>query len=123
MTDRPLRVYIAGPMTNGDGNSFNMAKINEAIDVYLRLIEGGYLPHCPQLTVFCEFRYPTRISYDQWLALDKGYIDNSDVVLRLAGASAGADRECHYALDTGIPVVYGERELFYKFDRQIKASA
>lgn len=102
-----VRVYIAGPMTNGSGNSFNMRKIHEAVQVHLTLIKAGYVPHCPQLTVFAEFLQPECISYNQWLELDRCYIDDCDVVLRLDGASVGADRECTYAKNIGTPVVYG----------------
>ncbi|KKL49174.1 hypothetical protein LCGC14_2318140 [marine sediment metagenome] len=107
MCERRLRVYIAGPMTNGTGRNFNMEKIHEAIDAYFVLIDGGLVPHCPQLTVFCEFMKPNRISYEQWMKLDAAYIDDSDVVLRIPGPSAGADKECKYALSRGKPVVVG----------------
>lgn len=107
MEERKLRVYIAGPMTGGTGHSFNMKKINEAIQAYFTLITLGYVPHCPHLTVFCEFMQPDRISYEQWLTLDRNYIEDSDVVLRIEGISPGSDRECDYAKSRGIPVVYG----------------
>lgn len=102
-----VRVYIAGPMTNGTGRVFNMAKINEAITTHLTLIRLGFVPHCPQLTVFAEFLSPNMIGYMQWLELDRCYIDDCDVVLRLDGASVGADRECKYADSIGKPVVHG----------------
>ena len=120
MTDRPLRVYIAGPMTNGDGKSFNMAKINEAIETHLRLIELGYVPHCPQLTVFCELIRPGKIPYKDWLALDKHYIDDSDVVLRLEGDSVGADVECQYAKSCDKRIFYGLPSLLWLAPRPEK---
>lgn len=101
---KSLRVYIAGPMTNG-GQGYDMKRIHEAVDTYFTLIVLGYTPHCPQLTVFCDFMCPNRLSHDEWLELDERYIDNSDVVLRLPGESVGADRECAYAKANGIPVV------------------
>ncbi len=122
MSDRPLRVYIAGPMTNGDGKSFDMSKINKAVETYCKLIEQGFLPHCPQLTVFCEFLHPGRISYETWMALDEEYINNSDLVLRLPGASKGADRECHHAKTRGINVIYGLDALVSLLGPQQKAS-
>ena len=104
--ERRIRVYIAGPMTNG-GTGYDMKGITSAIGVYMRLIEHGFVPHCPQLTMFCDFLTPGRISYVQWLELDQCYIDDSDVVLRMPGESKGADRECQYAKDNGIPVIEG----------------
>lgn len=104
---RRLRVYIAGPMTNGTKDHFNMSKINEAIEANFTLIEHGFVPHCPHLTVFCELMHPHRISYAQWLELDKNYIDDCDVVLRIPGPSKGADKECAYAKYIACPVVSG----------------
>lgn len=104
---RRLRVYIAGPMTGGTGKNYNIEKIHEAIKVHLTLIELGFVSHCPQLTIFCEFMQPNRISYDQWLELDMNYIDDSDIVLRIPGPSPGADRECKCAKALCKPVVVG----------------
>lgn len=101
-----MRVYIAGPMTNGTGNAYNMKKIHAAVHVYLKLIRYGYVPHCPHLTVFADFLAPGHIAYDEWLELDMCYIDDCDVVLRLMGDSVGADRECAYAKSIGKPVVH-----------------
>ncbi len=98
------RVYIAGPMTNGTGNAYNMGKINAAIEIHLFLIKAGFVPHCPHLTVFAEFMSPNRIDYEEWLELDMCYIDDCDVLLRLEGDSAGADKEVAYAESTGKPV-------------------
>lgn len=92
-----------------------MKKINEAIRVYLILIQGGFVPHCPQLTVFADFLSPGMIDYEQWLELDRCYIDDADVVLRLEGASVGADRETAYAKSVGKPVVHSVGSLFLKY--------
>ena len=102
---RPLRVYIAGPMTGGTAGNFNMEKIHEAIEAHFTLIELGFVPHCPQLTVFCELMQPNRISYEQWLDLDINYINDCDIVLRIPGLSPGAERECKYARSRGKTVV------------------
>lgn len=110
-----VRVYIAGPMTNGSGRFFNMAKINEAIKVYFTLIKLGFVPHCPQLTVFGEFMSPNDVSYEQWLELDRCYIDDTDVVLRIEGDSKGADRECEYARHYGKPIIYGLDSFLAKY--------
>lgn len=122
MKDRPLRVYIAGPMTNGDGKSFNMAKIHEAIGDYVTLIKLGYVPLCPQLSVFCELLYPGQVSYSDWMTLDRSYIDTCDVVLRLPGNSVGADKECCYAEDNDKTVFYGMTQLLSVMSSRIKES-
>lgn len=115
MDERRIRVYIAGPMTNGTGGSYNMLKIKEAVEAHLTLIKLGFVPHCPQLTVFAEFLHPEMVSYDQWLALDREYIDDADVVLRLNGDSVGAHRECEYARSIGKPVIYGLGEFLVQY--------
>lgn len=107
MSRRKLRVYIAGPMTGGTKGFFNMGKIHEAIEAYFKLIQWGFVPHCPHLSVFCEFMNPDRIKYEEWLELDRNYIDDSDIVLRIPGASPGADQECDYARLQGKTVVEG----------------
>ncbi len=100
------RVYIAGPMTNG-GRGYDMGKIHEAIRAYCQLIRRGFVPHCPQLTVFADFLEPGGVPYDEWLELDMCYIDDCDVLLRLDGDSKGADRECAYAVSIGKPIICG----------------
>ena len=110
------KVYIAGPMTGGTGSNFNMAKIHEAIETHFKLIELGFIPHCPHLTVFCELMQPHRITYEQWLELDKSYVEDSDVLLRLPGVSPGADKEMGFARDAGIPVVHSVEELLENFE-------
>jgi len=114
MVSKP-RVYIAGPMTNGSGRNFNMKKVHEALEAHFRLIEMGFVPHCPHLTIFCEFMAPDRITYEQWLELDKSYIEDADFVLRIPGESSGADRECQYACSLNIPIIKDLEKFLEKF--------
>jgi hypothetical protein len=109
---RKTTIYVAGPMTNGSAHHYNLAKIHEAIEVSLRLIELGYAPYCPHLSVFYELMNPNRIPYATWLELDRTYINLSDVVFRVSGPSVGADREVALARSLGIPVVHSFDELF-----------
>ncbi len=102
---KPLWVYISGTMTNGDGQSFNMGAIAVATRVFLYLINKGCVPICPHLSVFCQFLDANLVPYEKWLALDKGYIDKCDLVLRLPGPSKGADIECAYAREVGVTVI------------------
>jgi hypothetical protein len=111
---RALRVYIAGPMTNG-GTGYAMPKVKEGIEAYLCLIEHGFVPHCPQLTMFCDFLQPGRIPYAKWLELDHNYISDCDVVLRIPGPSKGADSECEFAKELYIPVIEGLGNFLCKY--------
>ncbi|KKN80422.1 hypothetical protein LCGC14_0330150 [marine sediment metagenome] len=112
---RRIRVYIAGTMTNG-GKGYDMKSITDAIKVYIKLIEMGFVPHCPQLTMFCDFVDPGRITHAQWLELDKNYIDDCDVVLRMPGESVGADIECAYAISRVISISWGIDEFLAGYE-------
>jgi pentatricopeptide repeat protein len=98
-------------MTNGSKDHFNLGKIHEAFEVFCQLVEKGYAPHCPQLSVYLELMFPHRLLYDDWLEIDMTHIALSDVVFRIPGPSAGADREVAFAIDQGIPVVHSFDEL------------
>lgn len=115
MEERRLRVYIAGPMTNGSGRCYDIGKIHVAIAAHFCLIKAGFVPHCPHLTVFAEFMFPNILTYEEWLTLDRDYIDDCDVVLRLEGDSVGADRECNYATSIGKTVVYGLGDFLLQY--------
>ncbi len=111
---RRIRVYIAGPMTNG-GKGYDMKSVTDAIKVYLRLVELGFVPYCPQFTMFCDFLEPGRVPYESWLELDHCYIDDCDAILRMPGESKGADRECEYAEACGTPVFTGIGEFLAEY--------
>jgi glycine cleavage system pyridoxal-binding protein P len=49
--------------------------------------------------------------YDDWLEMDLALIPRMDIVLRLPGESAGADKEVATAKQHGIPVAFGWGEL------------
>lgn len=107
MQSRKLRVYIAGPMTNGTGKNYDLEKIREAMGAYGLLIRHGFLPFCPQLSLAQEMMLPGNVTYDEWLEHDLAWIDVCDVVLQIPGPSKGADTECVYARAKGIPVFEG----------------
>jgi hypothetical protein len=46
-----------------------------------------------------------------WLDCDFPWIEVSQAVLRLPGYSVGADAECQYAQDLGIPIMYDLESL------------
>lgn len=97
-TRKPIRVYVAGPYSLGS-EAHNVRVALEAAETLLR---RGYAPYVPHLTHFWHLIFPH--GYETWLALDFDWLDVCDVVLRLPGASAGADREVARALGQGIPV-------------------
>lgn len=108
---RRTKVYIAGRMTNGGHeNGYDIQSIRRAIQVSQTLLEEGFCPYCPQLSMLAEMIQP--IPYECYLGMDFEWVGACDVVLRLEGESRGADREVEYALAHGIPVVYSLNELY-----------
>lgn len=94
------KVYVAGPYTLGD----------VAINVRLALLAGddlvrlGAAPFIPHLTHFWHLVSPH--DYEFWLAYDREWLRVCDAVLRLGGASAGAEREEREAQVWNIPVFH-----------------
>ena len=50
------------------------------------------------------------------MALDRAWLECSDIVLRLPGESPGADREVAYALELGKPVYEGIDALLAAYE-------
>ena len=93
-------VYVAGPYTKPDPveNTHRMIKIADA------LLNLGVVPVVPHLTLFWHFLCPR--SYEEWLSYDLHLMARCDAVLRVPGASNGADGEVSYALAHDLPVIY-----------------
>lgn len=107
---RRTRVYIAGPMTQGD----RVDNLSVALKAYRDLMHAGYAPLCPQLSYFAE---PfVKVDHASWLDSDLPWVACADVVLRLPGESTGADKEVAHAESLGIPVVEMVGEVLAEFD-------
>ena len=100
-----VKVYIAGPYTQGD----QMRNITRAIEAGQELLDSGYVPFVPHLYGFWHLLYPN--SYDTWLELDLEWLKACKALIRLPGASSGADSEVQAAKDWGIPVYYSVQEF------------
>lgn len=112
-TPRKLRVYVAGPYTQGDKNG----NVERAIGAGETLWCAGFLPYVPHLSYWWERRFPAH-SYEEWLELVGAWLPYCDIVLRLPGASSGSDLEVAQAVDLGIPVYTSLLELLkdYRHD-------
>ena len=99
-----IRVYIAGPFT-GDVE----ANCAAAIDAGERVRQAGHLPFIPHLYRAWHERHPA--SYEEAMALCFAEVSRCDVLLRMPGASPGADREVKHAIERGIPVVYNVESI------------
>lgn len=93
-----LKVYIAGPYTNGDV----AANVRAAIDAADKLLKAGYAAYCPHLTHFWHFAHPG--PWEQWVEHDIEWLSSCDVFVRLPGVSAGADMEERRAAELGLKI-------------------
>jgi len=104
MTEKPL-VYLAGPYTRPDPveNVHNTCKIADAV------LELGMIPFIPHLTMIYHLVSPKPL--EVWYEYDLHLLRRCDVLLRLPGESAGADREVNEAAAMGMAVVYSLEAL------------
>ena len=93
-----MRIYIAGPYTNGDV----AVNVHRAIEAATSLLEAGHTPFLPHLTHFWHLVSPQ--DYEVWIKLDMAWLALCEAVLRLPGESVGADKECAWALANGLTV-------------------
>lgn len=108
-----MRVYVAGPISNGESGKMGyqavVDNVRAAIIVGDELADLGYSPFVPHLTHFWNLIMPR--PYQSWLEIDDEWVKVSDAVLRLPGDSKGADREVALARKHRIPVFYSVEEL------------
>lgn len=100
---RPV-VYIAGPLSGE-----MLPNTLRAVEVADRLLGHGIAPLVPHLSLFWHYHRPHE--YEAWMALDFALLAKCDALLRMDGASPGADREVEEAEKLGIPVFLGEGAL------------
>lgn len=95
---KPL-VYIAGPYSHPDP----VENTATAIGWGNQLLFDGYVtPLVPHLTMTWHLLYPHPI--ETWYRYDLELLARCDALLRLSGASTGADAEVEAAKDMGLPV-------------------
>ena len=92
------RIYVAGPYTKGDV----AVNVRNAFEAANRLADLGFAPFVPHSTHFWHMMFPR--PYEFWLELDRQFLPCCAALLRLQGASAGADQEVELAKKLGIPV-------------------
>ena len=100
-----MRVYIAGPYTEGDV-AVNVAN---AIKAGTQVLDAGHTPFIPHLTHFWHMLFPHE--YHTWIAYDNVWVMVCDALIRLPGESSGADGEVRLASQVHIPVFYSVEEF------------
>ena len=104
-----LKVYLSGPISQGDRNvNFFMAASMEAM-----LMRKGYAPLNPMRSMVMPHAWDADLTHDEWIAADLPWVECADAVLRLPGASKGADMECDHAELHGVPVFFNVETLHH----------
>lgn len=97
---RGKRVFIASPMSSSGEPGPN---VNAAATAAAELLQAGHFPFVPQTTWFLHMIRPD-VDVRLWHEWDLLWLESCDVLLRLPGASRGADLEVEKARELGIPV-------------------
>ena len=99
MTRRPM-LYVAGPYTNPDPvvNTHRAAKFGTQV-----WDDGEWVPMVPHLSLLWHMVTPRGV--DHWYDLDIHQMLHCDAIVRLPGASSGADRELAVAESAGLEIV------------------
>jgi hypothetical protein len=105
--ERMRHVYVAGPYTAPTAQQIQ-ENVDRAIDAGNALLDAGLFPYVPHLSHYQHQRKQQH--YEVWMALDLSVIRRMDALLRLPGASSGADREVALAKEIGIPVLWSVDE-------------
>ncbi len=93
-----MRVYIAGPYTNGDTE----ANVLAAMEVADQVLTAGHTPFLPHLFHFWHRVFPHE--YQAWTDMDMEWLSLCEALIRLPGESSGADAEVKLADELGIRV-------------------
>ena len=121
MKKRMMTILIAGPYRSGTNDDparmeQNLRRLEEAA---LPLFRAGHIPvigewfALPLLKV-AGSKYPGDEFYEEILhPVAARLITKCDAILRLEGASKGADEDVRLAKEMGIPVFYCLEEILY----------
>jgi hypothetical protein len=101
-----LKIYIAGPYSNGD-TAINVRTAMFAWDYITATL--GHAAYCPHLSHFQHMVIPHE--YEFWMEQDIFWLKQCDAILRLEGESSGADRELQIAIDNGLTVYHSVFEI------------
>lgn len=95
-----MRVYVAGPYTNGDVQD----NVDKAISIGESIWRHGHIPFIPHLFHYWHLQHPG--NYEKWATLDIAWLLRCDAIYRIDGESPGADMEVAVARAHNMPVFY-----------------
>lgn len=99
------RIYVAGPLTNGD----MLKNVRAAMRCADILLDLGFEPYLPHLTYYLHQEYPH--DYERWMQLCLAWLSVCDALVRMPGFSLGANREEAFAVGHDIPVFHTIADL------------
>jgi nucleoside 2-deoxyribosyltransferase len=100
-----MLIYIAGPYTNPEP----IENTHKAFRMADELVKAGHVPYVPHMSLIWNLVSPKPVDF--WYAYDLEILVRCDAVLRMEGASVGADNEVAVARAKGIPVFYSIAEI------------
>ena len=100
-------IYVAGPYSGPTAEHVE-ANVGAALDAGDRLEDAGIRAFVPHLSHFRHLRRAR--GYEEWMEIDFAWVRRCDALLRMPGASSGADREVSLALALSLPVFFSEAE-------------
>ncbi len=121
MTPKPLMILIAGPYRSGTGDDpEKMAKNVELMESFaLPIYRAGHIPALGEWFALPLLKWAgsTRIGDDTYNEIfhpiAERLLTHCDAVLRVGGASQGADLMVQVAQDNGLQVFYDLNEIPY----------
>jgi len=94
-----MKVYIAGPYTDGD----IAVNVRRAIDAAEKIAQLGHIPFVPHLCHFWHMIYPHAKEF--WLNIDLAMLPLFDVLFVIDYNSAGVKLEVAEAAKRHIPII------------------
>ena len=119
MKTTPLMILVAGPYRSGTNDEPDRMRANlRALEVVaLRIYRAGHIPMIGEWVALplLDVAGSTRVGGDLWeeivYPVANRLLTKCDGVLRLTGASKGADNDVRLAQERGIPVYYRIEEV------------
>ena len=106
-----MRVFIAGPYTLGDVAE----NVHKAMEAGHAVLDAGHSPFVPHLSHFLHLQ--RQRPYEDWTRMDSIFVECCEAMIRLPGASKGADAEVALAERIGVPVFDSIEEWIFQMLR------
>ena len=118
-TDKPLMILVAGPYRSGTNDNLDLiaANVKAMTGTALELYKLGHLPvlgewfALPLIEAAGSKEVGDQIFNEIFHPIAVRLIDHCDAVLRIGGASSGADEMVRTAQDKGKVIFYNKSEI------------